>query len=61
MTTEKARKILGEYAKALSDQEIDDVIACFNALIEVGLRQFERKYKVEVSINKSKILEPKSL
>jgi len=61
MTTEKARKLLGDYAKSLSDQEVDDIIACFNALIEVGLRQFERKYKVEVSINKSKKLDQESL
>lgn len=61
MTTEKARKLLGDYARNLSDQEVEDIIACFNALIEVGLRQFERKYKVEVSINKSKKLDQESL
>ncbi len=54
MTIEKARKILGESAKTLTDEEVEEIIACFNALIEVGIRQFERKYKVEVSINKSK-------
>ncbi len=61
MTTEKARKLLGDYANNLSDQEVEDIISCFNALIEVGLRQFERKYKVEVSINKSKKLNQESL
>ncbi len=59
MTIEKARKILGDYAKNLSDHEIEEIMACFNALIEVGIRQFERKYKVEVSGNKSKKTEPK--
>jgi len=54
MTIEKARKILGESAKTLTDEEVEEIIACFNALIEVGIRQFERKHKVEVSINKSK-------
>lgn len=52
MTIEKARKILGETAKTLSNDEVQAIIDCFNALIEVGLRQFERKYKVEVSIKK---------
>lgn len=59
MTIEKARKILGDYAKNLSDQEIEEIMACFNALIEVGIRQFERKHKVEVSGNKSKKTEQK--
>lgn len=53
MTIEKARKLLGETAKTLSDKDIQAIIDCFNAIIEVGLRQFERKHKVEVSINKS--------
>ena len=52
MTIDKARKILGETAKTLSNEEVQAIIDCFNALIEVGLRQFERKYKVEVSIKK---------
>lgn len=54
MTIKKAREILGEYAKGKSDQEIEEMVLCFNALIEVGIRQFEREHKVEVNINKSK-------
>jgi ABC-type transporter MlaC component len=45
MTIEKARKILGESAKTLTDKEVEEIIACFNALIEVGIRQFERKHR----------------
>lgn len=49
MTVEKARDILGEFARNLSDPEIQAVIDSFNGIIEVGLRQFERKYNVEPS------------
>lgn len=51
MTVDKARNILGDVAKNLSENEVQAIIDCFNGLIEVGLRQFERQYKVK-SINK---------
>ncbi len=47
MTIEKAKKILGDFGKTLSDKDIEGIIICFNMVIEVGLRQFERKYKVK--------------
>ena len=51
MTVDKARNILGDVAKNLSENEVQAIIDCFNGIIEVGLRQFERQYKVK-SINK---------
>ena len=53
MTIEKARKILGKTADTLSDVDIQAIIDNFCMIIEVGLRQFERKYKVEGNIDKS--------
>lgn len=51
MIVDKARNILGDVAKNLSESEIQAIIDCFNGIIEVGLRQFERQYKIK-SINK---------
>ena len=51
MTIQRARELLGEEVKNLSESEIQAIIDCFNGIIEVGLRQFERQYKVK-SINK---------
>ena len=53
MTIEKARKILGKTADTLSDVDIQAIIDNFCMIIEVGLRQFERKYKVKAIIDKS--------
>ena len=53
MTIEKARAILKDYAKTLTDQQIQSIIDTFNAIIEVGFKQFERKHSIEVSISKS--------
>lgn len=57
MTVEKARKILGDYAVPLSDNDILENIDCFNAIIEVGFRQFERKHKIQ--IDTSRVIEDK--
>lgn len=53
MTIEKARSILKGYAKNLTDEEIQSIVDTFNAIIEVGFKQFERKHGIEVSISKS--------
>lgn len=51
MTVQQARKILGEYAKRLSDNDIQGIIESFNSLIEVGFRQFERTQQVRIDTN----------
>ncbi|HWA51852.1 MAG TPA: hypothetical protein VG895_02270 [Patescibacteria group bacterium] len=47
MTIASAKKFLGELAKNMPDEEIQSLINTFNGIIEVGLRHFERKYKVK--------------
>lgn len=61
MTVEKARKILGNSAKNLTNEEIQAIIDCFNGVIEVGLRQFEKRYKVELNIIKLNRINTKKL
>jgi hypothetical protein len=56
MTIPRARQILGEYAKDLKDSEIEQIITSFNGILEVGFRQFERKYQIEVNQITSKVL-----
>lgn len=48
MTVEKAKNILGKYSQSLTDTEIQSIIDCFNGLIEVGLRQFERSQQIQI-------------
>jgi ABC-type transporter MlaC component len=43
MTIERARKILGEYEKTLTDEQLSAIIECFDALIEVGFQQYEQQ------------------
>lgn len=45
MTIEKARKILGKYGVSLSDNDVQAIIDNFNVIIEVGIRQFEKRFK----------------
>jgi len=51
MTIESAREILGNISKKMSDREIQEIIDCFSGIIEVGLRHFERKYKLKIDVN----------
>ncbi|QQG43967.1 MAG: hypothetical protein HYW86_03835 [Candidatus Roizmanbacteria bacterium] len=54
MTIEKARKIIGVVSEKMTDTQIQLIIDCFDALIEVGFQQFEEKNKLEsCSFNKN--------
>lgn len=54
MTVQVARNILGDYGKSLKDEHIQSIIDSFNGIIEVGLRQFEKCYKVELGLDEKK-------
>lgn len=61
MTIEKARKILGNFAQSLSNEEIQEIIDCFHGVIEAGIRQFERKHKMDPGENLSNRKDQKQL
>ena len=44
MTIEKAKKLLGINALSLSDKQIENIIDCFSAIIEVGIQQYAQQY-----------------
>lgn len=56
MTITKARKVLGDLAVTISDNEIQEIIACFNQIIEVGFQLFETKYPKN-TFDKTKTIE----
>ena len=47
MTVDKAKKILGNVALGLSDKQIQDILDCFNVIIEVGIQQYVQKYQLQ--------------
>jgi len=51
MTIQRAREILGEYGTKLTDEQIQEVMDCFELVIEVGFQQFEDKYKSKKEAN----------
>jgi len=55
MTTDKARKLLGEYASSMSESQIQELIDSFNQLIEVGFQLFEKEYN-QNTFDKRKII-----
>lgn len=55
MTTDKARKILGEYAFSMSESQIQELIDCFNQIIEVGFQLFEKEHN-QNTFDKRKII-----
>lgn len=51
MTIQRAREILGEYGTKLTNEQIQEVMDCFELVIEVGFQQFEDKYKSKKEAN----------
>ncbi len=56
VTIIKAREIIKDAGKDLTDEQVQDLIDSFNLIIDVGLEQFEKTYNTgtkEVPINQN--------